>query len=140
MSKTKTTLNIINCRFQVPGKVCWEIRIISLWSLISCVVFPFLLWFDRFWFVCLCLYQFWWNRVILLQDRSHYDRSFMGVFMDWWTVTVYQSAQWKLICSTCHSYPFLFRLPCACLFMSNSADVSRFKAEDAYPTGAPGSC
>ena len=40
----------------------------------------------------------------------------------------------KLICSTFHSFPFLFRLPWTCLFMSNSAGVSR-KSEDAYPTG-----
>ena len=41
--------------------------------------------------------------------------------------------------STRHNFPFLFCLPWTCLFMSNSAGVSR-KADDAYPKGAPGPC
>ena len=39
--------------------------------------------------------------------------------------------------STCHGFPFLFRLPGTWLFISNSVGVTR-NAEDAYPTGAPG--
>ena len=35
----------------------------------------------------------------------------MVVIMNSWIVTMYPSAPWKLICSTCHSFPFLFRLP-----------------------------
>ena len=33
------------------------------------------------------------------------------VVMNLWIVTVYPSAPWKLICTTWHSFPFIFRLP-----------------------------
>ena len=49
------------------------------------------------------------------------------------------SSPWKLICSTCPSFPFLFRQPWTWLYISNSVGVSR-KAEDDYLTGAPGPC
>ena len=74
---------------------------------------------------------------MLLQNWSHHYRSFMVVIMNLWIVTVYTSAPWKVICSTCHDIPFLFPLPCTWLFMSNLAGVSR-KAEDTYPTSTPG--
>ena len=45
----------------------------------------------------------------------------------------------KLIFSTCHSFPFLFRQPWTWLFMSSSVGVSR-KAEDTNPTGERGPC
>ena len=57
--------------------------------------------------------DFWqlgiWNRVLLLQDWSHYYRSFIVVIMSSWIVTVYASASWKLICLTCHIFPILCR-------------------------------
>ena len=59
--------------------------------------------------------------------------------MNSWIATLYPSAPWKLICSTCHCIHFLFRLPRTWLFMSNSAGVSR-KAEAAYPNDAPSPC
>ena len=80
-----------------------------------------------------------WNTVILLQDWSYHCRSFMDVIMNSWIVMVYLSAPWKLICSTCHSLPFLFCLPWNILFIRNSAGVPR-KAEVAYPIGADGPC
>ena len=60
-------------------------------------------------------------------------------YMNSWIVAVYPSAPFKLIFSTRHSFPSLFRLAHTWFFMSNSADVST-KAEDAYPTGAPCPC
>ena len=62
---------------------------------------------------------------------------FMVVIMKPWIVMVFPSAPWKLICSRCHIFPFLFRLPLTWLFMSNTAGVYR-KAKEAYPTGIPG--
>ena len=76
---------------------------------------------------------------MLLQNWSHHYRSFMTVIMHSWIVTVYPCAPWKLICSTYHSFPLLFRLPWNWHFMSISADASR-TAEDAYPNGTPGPC
>ena len=64
---------------------------------------------------------------------------FYVVIINSWILTVHPSAPWKLICSTCHSFPFLCLLSWTWLFMSNSAGVSR-KAEESYPTGASGPC
>ena len=64
-----------------------------------------------------------WNRV-MLQVWCHHYRSYVVVIMNSWVVTVYSFAPWKLICSTCHSFPLLFCLQRAWLFMSNSAGVS----------------
>ena len=75
------------------------------------------------------------NKVMLLQDLSHHYRS----FMNWWIVTVYPSALWKLICSTCHGFHVLFRLPRTSFFMSNSVGDSR-KAQDAYSIVVPCPC
>ena len=59
--------------------------------------------------------------------------------MNSWIATMYSYATYKLICSTCHNFTFLFRLPWTLLFMSNSVGVFR-TAEDTNPTGAPGPC
>ena len=48
-------------------------------------------------------------------------------------------SKFLLICSTCHSFNFLFHLPWTWRFMTKSASASR-NAEDAYHTGAPGQC
>ena len=73
-----------------------------------------------------------WNRVMLLQNWSYmyHCRGFMVVIINLWTITVYPSAPWDLVCATC-PFTFLFRLPWTWLLMSNLAGVSR-KAEDAY--------
>ena len=63
----------------------------------------------------------------------------MVVVMNTWIVTAYPSAPWKRVCSTCHSFPFLCRLPWPWLFMWHSPDVST-TAEHACPTSAPGPC
>ena len=49
----------------------------------------------------------------------------------------FSSAPWESICSSCHNFPFLFRLPCTWLCMNSSVDVSR-KTEVAYSTSASG--
>ena len=58
--------------------------------------------------------------------------------MNSWIVTVYPSSPREPICSTCHSFLFLFRLPQTCLF----SVIRRMFLEkkDAYPTSAPGPC
>ena len=53
--------------------------------------------------------------------KSSLYRSFKVVITNSWIVTVYPSTPLKLICSTCHGFLFLFRLPWIWLFMSNSA-------------------
>ena len=78
------------------------------------------------------------NRVMLLHHWSYHYRNFMVLIMNSWIVTVYSSAPWKLICSTCHSF-FSFDYPGLDFFISNSASITR-KAEDAYPTGTPCPC
>ena len=76
---------------------------------------------------------------MLLQDWSRQYRNFMVVILNSWIVTVYPFAPWKMTCSMCHSFSFLFLLHRTWRFMSNSTGVSR-KAEDAYSTRAPGLC
>ena len=61
-----------------------------------------------------------WNRKILQQDWSPHHRNIMVGIMNSWTITVYPSAPREPICSTCHSFPFLFRQPQSCLLMRNS--------------------
>ena len=73
------------------------------------------------------LFLGFWNRVMLPQYWSHYYRCFVVVIVQLWFITMFPSAPWKLICSMCHSFLFLFRLPWTSVFMSNS-------------TGAPGPC
>ena len=47
-----------------------------------------------------------WNRVMFLQDWSHHKRSIVVVIINSWIITMYPSAPWKLICSTCQfSFP-----------------------------------
>ena len=65
---------------------------------------------------------------------SHHYRS-----SEWSSLWTRGSLLCEPICSTCNSFPFLFRLPRTWHFISNSAVVSR-KAKDGYPSDAPGPC
>ena len=73
---------------------------------------------------------------MLPQDWSHnYRRSLMVVIMNLLIVTVHPAARWEPIYSTCHSLPFLFRLPWTWLFMNKWAAFSR---KSRGSTDAPG--
>ena len=72
------------------------------------------------------------DRIMLLRDWSHSYKSSMVVIMNSWIFVVFPSAPWKPICSTCHSFPILFRLPRTWLFMSNSVGVSKSRRRLPY--------
>ena len=76
-----------------------------------------------------------WNRVVLLQDWN-----FMVVIINSWIVTVCQSATWTLICSTCHNFPLLFRLPRTWLLWATQrvfVEKRRTLTQPVHPVHAP---
>ena len=101
-----------------------DVRVIPWWrkniSLKNCVQIILLSFIGE---TYLIVQKYHSRLVMLLQDWSHHYISFVVAIMNSWIVTMYQSALWKLICASCHSFPFLFRLPRTWI-MSNSAGVS----------------
>ena len=81
-----------------------------------------------------------WNWVLLLQDWSNHDRSFV---VPWWTRgslrCIHLLHENWFVQRVMHCIPFLFHLPWIWILMSDLPGIFR-KAEDAYPTGAPGPC